>query len=86
MDYENIVQLTTGALTICLLVSLPPVLTAAFAGLFISFIQAVTSLQDASISQVAKLIVVTVVILATASWGASTVVAFAKSILNVVFA
>ncbi|WP_347556978.1 type III secretion system export apparatus subunit SctS [Robbsia sp. KACC 23696] len=85
MDYENIVRLTTSALTVCLLVSLPAVATAALSGLVISFLQAITSLQDSSISQVAKLIIVTVVILIAAPWGASAVLEFARSVMTVIF-
>lgn len=85
MDYENLVQLTSSALTLCLIVSLPAVATAALTGLLISFIQAVTSLQDSSISQVAKLIIVTVVLLACAPWGASAVLEFAHSVMRVTF-
>lgn len=50
MDYDNITRLTSTALLLCLLVSLPAVGVAAIAGLLISFLQAITSLQDSSIS------------------------------------
>ncbi|MFM0735976.1 type III secretion system export apparatus subunit SctS [Paraburkholderia xenovorans] len=85
MDYENIVSLTTSALTLCLLISLPVVATAAVSGLLISFLQAITSLQDSSISQVAKLIIVTGVILAFAPWGASAILQFAQSVTRTIF-
>ena len=85
MDYETIIQLTTSALKVCLIVSLPAVATAALSGLVVSFLQAITSLQDSSISQLAKLIVVTIVVLITAPWGASLIAAFAQSVTQVVF-
>ncbi|CAG9166935.1 type III secretion system export apparatus subunit SctS [Cupriavidus pampae] len=85
MDYDNIVHLTTSALMVCLMVSLPAVATAAVSGLLISFLQAITSLQDSSISQVAKLIIVTAVLLATAPWGASAVLEFANAVMRTVF-
>lgn len=85
MDYDNIVNLTTSALTLSLLISMPVVATAAVAGLLISFLQAITSLQDSSISQIAKLIIVTGVILACAPWGASAVLQFAQSVNRVIF-
>ncbi|CAB3773602.1 EscS/YscS/HrcS family type III secretion system export apparatus protein [Paraburkholderia humisilvae] len=85
MDYETIVQLTTGALKVCLIVSLPVVATAALSGLLVSFLQAITSLQDASISQLAKLIVVTLVVLIGAPWGASVIAGFARSVTQVIF-
>jgi len=85
MDYDNIVSLTTSALTLCLLVSLPAVATAAVSGLLISFLQAITSLQDSSISQVAKLIIVTSVILFSAPWGASAILQFGQSVTRAMF-
>jgi type III secretion protein S len=85
MDADAITHLTTNALTLCLLVSLPAVGVAAAAGLLISFIQAVTSLQDTSISHGLKFLIVTVVIIVAAPWGASAVMQFAQSVLRTVF-
>ena len=85
MDSDAITHLTTNALTLCLLVSLPAVGVAAAAGLLISFIQAVTSLQDTSISHGLKFLIVTVVIIVAAPWGASAVMQFAQSVLRTVF-
>jgi type III secretion protein S len=85
LDYENIAVLTTEALKLSLVVSLPAVATAAISGLLISFLQAVTSLQDASISQLAKLIVVTITILITAPWSASLIEQFARTVSQVIF-
>jgi type III secretion protein S len=85
MDYENIGRLTTTAMTLCLLISLPAVAVAAVVGLAVSFLQAVTSLQDSSISHGIKLIVVTVVIILAAPWGASAILQFARSIMQTIF-
>lgn len=85
MDFDAITQLTTSALTLCLLVSLPAVGIAAAAGLLIAFLQAITSLQDSSISHGLKFLIVTVVIIIAAPWGASAVMQFAQSVLRTVF-
>ncbi|KKB63300.1 aldolase [Robbsia andropogonis] len=85
MEYDAITHLTTQALTLCLLVSLPPVAIAAVTGLFIAFLQAITSLQDSSISQSVKLIIVTVVIVIAAPWGAAAIQNFARTLLQVMF-
>lgn len=85
MDSDAITHLTTSALTLCLLVSLPAVAVAAAAGLLISFVQAVTSLQDTSISHGIKFLIVTVVIIVAAPWGASAVMQFAQSVMRTVF-
>ncbi|KVL13715.1 type III secretion system export apparatus subunit SctS [Burkholderia sp. MSMB1826] len=85
MEYDTITHLTTQALTLCLMVSLPPVAVAAITGLLIAFIQAVTSLQDSSISQSMKLVVVTIVIVVTAPWGAAAIQNFARTLVQVMF-
>ncbi|RDV00442.1 type III secretion system export apparatus subunit SctS [Trinickia dinghuensis] len=85
MDADAITRLTTDALTLCLLVSLPAVGVAAIAGLAIAFLQAVTSLQDSTISHGFKFLIVTVVIIVAAPWGASAVLNFAQSVMRSVF-
>ena len=85
MNADTITHLTTQALTLCLLVSLPAVLVAALGGLLIAFLQAVTSLQDSTISHGFKFLIVTVVIIIAAPWGASAVMEFAQSIIRTVF-
>jgi len=82
MGFENIVQLTSQAMLLCLLVSMPVVLVSALVGLLVSFVQAITSLQDQSISQAAKLVAVVVTLLIAAPWGASVVLGFAQQALK----
>jgi type III secretion protein S len=81
MDFDNIVNLTSHAMILCLLVSLPVVLVSAVVGLLVSFVQAITSLQDQAISQGAKLIAVVITLLVSAPWGASLVLGFARQAL-----
>ncbi|KHK49844.1 aldolase [Ralstonia sp. A12] len=85
MDYDNITQVTSTALMLCLLVSLPAVAVSAIAGLLISFVQAVTSLQDSSISHGLKLIIVSVVIVVAAPWGAASILQFGNTVLQSLF-
>jgi type III secretion protein S len=85
MDLDNIVQLTSRAMLLCLIVSLPVVIVAAVVGLLVSFLQAITSLQDQSISQAAKLIAVVIALLISAPWGASLVLSFARQAFEAAF-
>lgn len=85
MASDDLVRYTSDALLLCLLVSLPAVLTAAFSGLIIAFFQAVLSLQDSSISFTLKLIIIVVVLLIAAPWGAATILEFAKTMMRVAF-
>ena len=66
MSHEQIIQLTVQGLTLVLLISLPISIVSALVGLLVSLIQAVTSLQDQTVPQAAKLLVVTVVLLIAA--------------------
>ncbi len=86
MHSDTVLQLASQALMLCLVLSLPAVAVSAIVGLLISFLQAITSLQDSSISQGVKLLAVTVVVFITASWAGATLLRFAESILATLFA
>jgi type III secretion protein S len=86
MDYETVVRLTSEALLMVLMISLPVVVVAASVGLMVSFVQAITSLQDQSISQGAKLVAVTITLVIAAPWGASAVLRFAESVFKAALA
>jgi type III secretion protein S len=85
MQFDNVIQLTSQALMMCLLLSLPAVVVSAVVGLLISFVQAVTSLQDSSISQGIKLLAVTVVVAIGAPWAGSTMLQFAEKLIDASF-
>ena len=85
MHYENIIRLTSEALMMCLMLSLPAVAVSAIVGLLISFLQAITSLQDSSISQGIKLLAVTVVVAICAPWAGSTLLRFSENLLAAMF-
>ena len=82
MDYDNIIRLTSEAMLLCLMVSLPVVAVSAVVGLLVSFVQAITSLQDQSISQGTKLIAVVITLVIAAPWGGAVVLRFAQSLLK----
>lgn len=85
MTHESIVQLTSEALMLCLLLSLPAVAVAAIVGLLVALVQAVTSLQDQAISQGVKLIAVTISVAVSASWIGGTIVRFSERLLGAMF-
>jgi type III secretion protein S len=82
MNYESVVRLTSEAMLLCLLISLPAVAIAATVGLLVAFVQAITSIQDQAIGQSAKLIAVTLTVVVVAPWGASVILRFAQSALK----
>lgn len=85
MSYDVVIQLTSEALLMCVMLSLPAVVASATIGLLVSFFQAITSLQDSSISQGIKLLVVTGVVVVTAPWAGSTLVKFSENLFSAVF-
>lgn len=85
MDQAQILRFTSEALLLALLVSLPAVILSAVVGLIISFVQAVTSLQEQSISQGVKLVAVTLLLIVAAPWGGGLVLRFGESVLKAIF-
>ncbi|MBB3193674.1 type III secretion system export apparatus subunit SctS [Roseateles terrae] len=85
MNYDVVVQLTSEALLMCVLLSLPAVVVSAVIGLLVSFFQAITSLQDSSIAQGIKLLAVTGVVVVTAPWAGSTLMKFSENLFTAIF-
>jgi type III secretion protein S len=85
MSYEVVVQLASQALMRCALLSMPAVIVSATVGLLVSFFQAITSLQDSSISQGIKLLAVTGVVIVAAPWAGSTMMRFFDNIFTALF-
>lgn len=75
-----IVQFVEQGLWLVVLVSAPPVLAAAAAGLLTSLVQATTQVQDASVSYVPKAVAVAVALLIAGPWIGEQVMSFATSL------
>lgn len=85
MSYEMTIRLASEALMLCALISLPVVAVSAGVGLLVSFFQAITSLQDASISQSVKLLAVSATAVVVAPWAGSTLMRFMENVFSAVF-
>ena len=70
---------------LALLVSLPAVILSAVVGLLISFVQAVTSLQEQSVSQGAKLVAITILLVIAGPWGGGLVLRYGESVMKAIF-
>lgn len=68
MSGLNISTLTSEALLLVLVLSMPPIIVATLVGLAVSLLQALTQIQEQTLSFAVKLICVSVVILLTAHW------------------
>jgi type III secretion protein S len=85
MEFDQLLQLASEALSLCLVLSLPAVLTSSVVGVLVAFVSAITSLQDSSIAQGVKLLCVTIVVLIAAPWAGATLMRFAEKVLGVIF-
>lgn len=82
MNTDDLIGLTSQGLLICLYISLPVIVVSAVSGLLVAFVQAITSLQDQTISHSIKLCAVTGTIMLTAGWGGATILRFALRLLS----
>ncbi len=64
----SIVSLTQEALLLVLLLSLPPIIVASIVGTVVSLFQALTQIQEQTLSFAIKLIAVILTIFATGGW------------------
>jgi type III secretion protein S len=82
MPTATLIDYSYQALVLVAMLTLPAVLTAATVGLLIGFLQAVTQVNDASISQAAKLLATVVVLLITLRWMGHEMVSFAEQLFR----
>jgi type III secretion HrpO family protein len=75
-------DLTHKALMLVLLLSLPPIITAAVVGVLVSLVQAVTQIQDQTLSFGFKLISVIITLLMTVRWLGQQVIVFTSNIYD----
>jgi len=68
VNESMILELTVQALMLVLILSLPPIIVASVVGIVVSLIQAVTQIQEQTISFAVKLVVVIATIVLTARW------------------
>jgi len=82
MNIDTLIGLATQGLLLCLYVSLPIVVVASGVGLLVSFLQAITSLQDQTLSFGIKLVAVVIALIVAAPLGASAILRFANQLLT----
>lgn len=83
MDINTLVRFTMQGMLLCMYVSLPIVLVAAAVGLAVSFLQAITSMQDQALSHGVKLIAVTIAIVIAAPVCSAAILRFANEVFQV---
>lgn len=82
MTPTAVIDLSYQALILVLMLSLPAVITSAVIGILVGLLQAVTQVQDQSISYAAKLIGVSIATVLSARWMAGELYQFGQSMFH----
>ena len=82
MDADQAVELCRQALILTMLISAPVLVVAVVVGLLISLLQAVTQLQDQTISFVPKIIAMMVAMLYVLPWAVSRMVEYSQTLIH----
>lgn len=67
-ETQDIIDIAVHMLTTCLMVALPPLLTALVVGVTVSLMQTVTSIQEMTLTFVPKLLAVVAVVSLSLPW------------------
>lgn len=84
MELPTLVTYVKQALLLMLWLSLPPVIVASVVGLAISFLQAITQVQDQTISFGIKLIAAMLAIALTSAWLGGELMNFADQLFGAI--
>ena len=68
MSEAHILHITREAMALVLILSLPPIVVAAVLGVVVSLLQAITQVQEQTLSFAIKLLGVTVTLVVTSAW------------------
>ncbi|MGN0915534.1 MAG: type III secretion system export apparatus subunit SctS [Succinivibrio sp.] len=77
-----VVDLVTQGFYLVLMLSMPPIIVASVVGILFSLFQAITQLQEQTLSFGIKLIAVCLTLFLTAGWFSSELLAYAKNIFD----
>ncbi|MEM1385687.1 MAG: type III secretion system export apparatus subunit SctS [Pseudomonadota bacterium] len=84
MDIGNIVEMAGQAMLLVLYLSMPPIVAAAGVGTLVALLQALTQVQEQTLSFSIKLFVVVIVIFATARWLGQELYHFADGVFRAI--
>jgi type III secretion protein S len=77
-----VIELIKESLLLVLLLSLPPILVASVVGILFSLFQAITQLQEQTLSFGIKLIAVSITLFLTAGWMSAQIIQLARTIFE----
>ena len=77
-----VLELVTQCFYLVLILSMPPILVASIVGILLSLIQAITQLQEQTLSFGIKLIAVSITMFLTANWFSTEIVRYSQNIFD----
>lgn len=84
MDSSQIIDFAAQALLLVLYLSMPPIIAAASVGTLVALLQALTQIQEQTLSFAIKLFVVVIVIFATSRWLGQELYHFATRLFDMI--
>ncbi|RJG42793.1 type III secretion system export apparatus subunit SctS [Motilimonas pumila] len=84
MSDNELIQHAIDAMMLVLVLSLPPIIAASFVGTLVSLIQALTQVQEQTLSFVLKLVAVIITILITTQWMGTELLQLGDNIFNAI--
>jgi type III secretion protein S len=82
MSPDDALHQVTEAMVLVMLLSLPPIIVASVVGIFVSLIQALTQIQEQTLSFAIKLIAVAITIAAMAGFLGSEILVYTMKLFN----
>jgi len=84
MDADSVIQIGSEAVKMVLFISLPMLIVALVVGIAISLFQAVTQIQEMTLTFVPKIIAVFAAMIIAAPWMTERMVSFTRDIFNMI--
>lgn len=84
MDTQFVVELARNSIYTTLLVSSPMLILALIVGLSISILQAITQIQEMTLTFIPKIVAVAIALIIFLPWMISTVVGFASQLFSII--
>ncbi len=82
MIEPSILDYTLKAMVLVLLLSLPPILVASVVGILVAMLQAVTQIQEQTLSFAVKLVAVIISLILTAGWAGGEILNFTVTLFD----
>lgn len=82
MPTETVLELVNNALKVALIISAPMLLTALVVGILISLFQAVTQIQEMTLTFIPKILATVFVLMLTLGWMIQTIIEYIRELFD----